>query len=169
MASQTQLLHSSAQPYIDVFGPLAQFLNTPEQSGNNFSIMKAIIPPGVAIPLHSHPDPEALLLLEGSLEFLQYSDNSHRWLTATSDDVISVPPNVKHSFRNTSSQPASTLLISTPNIYNFFRELGKPIDQDRPPALPKSEDMQKLLLLSQKYNYWMASPQENAAIGLPGF
>jgi uncharacterized RmlC-like cupin family protein len=131
--------------------------------------MKAIVPPGAAIPLHSHPDPEALLLLEGSLNSLQYVDGSHRWLTATSGDVISVPPNVKHSFRNTSSQPAYTLLITTPNIYDFFRELGKTIDQDHPPALPTLEDMQRLLLLSQKYNYWMASPQENAAIGLPGF
>jgi quercetin dioxygenase-like cupin family protein len=169
MTFQTKLLHSGAQPYFDVFGPLLQFLNTPEESGNKFSFMKAIIPPGVAIPLHAHPDPEALFVFEGSLEFLQFSDdNSHRWLTATGGDIISVPPNAKHALRNKSSQKVDTLLITTPNIYNFFRELEKPFDQAHPPTLPSAEDMQKLLALSRKYNYWIASPQENADVDLPG-
>jgi hypothetical protein len=26
--------------------------------------------------------------------------------------------------------------------------------------------MQKLMMLSEKYNYWLASPQENEAVGL---
>jgi len=29
--------------------------------------------------------------------------------------------------------------------------------------------MQRLLDLAAQHNYWMASPQENAAIGLSGF
>jgi len=29
--------------------------------------------------------------------------------------------------------------------------------------------MQRLLDLAAKHNYWMASPQENEAIGLSGF
>lgn len=166
MASQTHLLHSSGQPYFDVFGPRLQFLNTPEQTGNRFCFMKAILPPGVAIPLHRHPDPETLYVEDGSLEFLQFNDDSHSWLTAIAGDVVSVPPNIKHAFRNSSSRTVTTFLVSTPNIYNFFRELDKPVDQDQPHALPTADDMQKLLALSRKYNYWVASPEENSAIGL---
>ena len=34
---------------------------------------------------------------------------------------------------------------------------------------PTPQDMQRLLDLAAQHNYWMASPQENAAIGLSGF
>jgi hypothetical protein len=75
----------------------------------------------------------------------------------------------KHALRNASAGPAVIQLTTTVNIYIFFRELGKPFDPGKPPAPPTPEDMQRLRTLAAKHNYWMASPQENAAIGTAWF
>ena len=169
MSKQTQLIHSSNEPLFSVFGPLQQFLVEPAEASGAFAVMRAMVPPGIAIPLHSHADPEVLFVLDGMLQFLRYDADSFQWLAAGPGDVVSIPGHVKHALRNSSPTLATVLLATTPNIYNFFRELGKPFEADQPARPPAPEDMQRLLALAAKYNYWMASPQENAAIGLAGF
>jgi quercetin dioxygenase-like cupin family protein len=169
MSAQTRLVNSSNEPWFNVFGPLHQYLVAPADVSGAFALMRAIIAPGIAIPLHSHADPEVFFILEGTLEFLQHDSDSSRWLTASSAEVICIPGGVKHALRNSSSAPVTVLLATTPNIYGFFRELEKPFHPDEPAGPPTPEDMQHLLTLAAKYNYWIASPQENAAIGLTGF
>src|SRR5258708_37408235 len=73
------------------------------------------------------------------------------------------------ALRNTSPATVTLLLTTTPNIYRFFRELGKPFHPDQPLGPPTPQDMQRLLDLAAKHNYWTASPQDNEAIGLSGF
>jgi hypothetical protein len=128
-----------------------------------------IVPPWVAIPLHSHADPEVFYVIEGTIEFLQYDGDSSRWLTANSGDLICAPSNAKHALRNSSSASVTYLVASTPNAYNFLSELEKSFHPDPSAGAPTPEEMQLLLTLVAKYNYWVASPQENAAIGLTGF
>ena len=72
MSTQTQVIQSSNEALLDVFGPLLQFLVTPAQSSEAFTLIRGIVLPGVAIPLHSHADPEVLFVLEGELDVLQY-------------------------------------------------------------------------------------------------
>jgi hypothetical protein len=47
-----------------------------------------------------------------------------------------------------------------------FRELARPFDPNRPPAPPTPDEMQQLFSVAEKYEYWLASPDENAAIGI---
>jgi hypothetical protein len=35
-----------------------------------------------------------------------------------------------------------------------------------PPAPPTSEEMQQFFSVAEKYEFWLASPDENAAIGI---
>jgi hypothetical protein len=56
--------------------------------------------------------------------------------------------------------------VSKQELYSFFRELGRPFDPNRPPAPPTPEEMQQLFSVAGKYEYWLASPDENAAIGI---
>jgi hypothetical protein len=49
---QTQLIRSSGVPMFNVFGPLLEFLVTPAQASGAFAVIRGIVPPGVAIPLH---------------------------------------------------------------------------------------------------------------------
>jgi quercetin dioxygenase-like cupin family protein len=147
-------------------GPLVQFLVDPSETTGAFGLIRGIVAPGVAIPLHSHADPEVLFVLGGALEFLQHDGKAGRWLTARSGETISIPSNVKHALRNSSLENTSLLLVTTPNIFGFFHTLASPIDIDLQPAPPSPADIGRLMALAAKHNYWLASPEENAAIGL---
>jgi hypothetical protein len=77
-----------------------------------------------------------------------------------------VPGNVKHALRNTSSLPATMILATTSQMYEFFGEVSKPFDPNQRPAPPTTEEMKTFLGIVARYGYWMASPEENAAIGI---
>jgi anti-sigma factor ChrR (cupin superfamily) len=47
-----------------------------------------------------------------------------------------------------------------------FRELAQPFDPSQLPAPSTRQDRQKLLIAAERYQYWLASPEENAAIGI---
>jgi quercetin dioxygenase-like cupin family protein len=149
-----------------VLGVLLQFLTTPEQINDQISVMRGTVPSGVVIPLHSHADPEIFYVLNGSLEVFQAEGPSEGWKTVTAGEVISIPGNVRHALRNTSPSPITSITVSKQELYSFFRELARPFDPNRPPAPPTPEEMQQLFSVAEKYEYWLASSDENAAIGI---
>ncbi len=149
----------------DVFGVQLQFLVAPEETANQSSLYKGILPPGIIIPLHSHPDSEVFYVLEGSLEVYQESGAHKGWQTASSGTALAVPPGVKHALRNSTSAPSVTIAVTQHGLYEFFREIAKPA-QAGPPSPPSPEDMQMLFTTASKYSYWMGPPEENAAIGI---
>jgi quercetin dioxygenase-like cupin family protein len=166
LSSETRLINSKNEPTFNLLGPLVQFVVDPADAGGAFGLIQGVVAPGVAIPLHSHADPEILLVLDGDLEFLQHDGKAGRWLTARRGEIISIPGNVKHAMRNTSPENTSLLLVTTPDIYGFFRALATPPNPQAKSAQPGPADMERLVALGAKYNYWLASPEENAAIGL---
>ena len=105
-------------------------------------------------------------MLNGSIEVFQAEGQSAGWQTVTAGEVVSIPGNVRHALRNTSSSPMTSITVSKQELYNFFRELARPFDPNRPPAPPTPEEMQQLFSVAEKYEYWLASPDENAAIGI---
>ena len=149
-----------------VLGVLLQFLTTPEQINDQISVMRGTVPSGVVIPLHSHADPEIFYVLNGSLEVFQAEGQSAGWQTVNAGEVVSIPGNLRHALRNTSPSPLTSIIVSKRELYSFFRELARPFDPNRPPAPPTPEEMQELFELAAKHGYWMASPEENAAIGI---
>jgi quercetin dioxygenase-like cupin family protein len=145
---------------------LLQFLSTPEQINDQISVIRGTVPSGVQIPLHSHADPEILYVLNGSLEVFQAEGPSAGWQVVTAGEVVSIPGNVRHALRNTSLSPITSITVSKHELYSFFRELARPFDPNRPPGSPTPEEKQQLFSAAEKYEYWLASPDENAAIGI---
>ena len=43
---------------VEFFGPTVEFWTSPDDEHNDFCVLKGTIPPGGAVPLHSHADTE---------------------------------------------------------------------------------------------------------------
>ncbi len=152
---------------LDVLGPTIEFLSAPEGSDSAPCIMRGTIPPGVSVPLHSHPDPETFVLISGAVEGLAHSAESFHWLQIASGDVFQVPGGAKHAFRNLSAEPAVMIIVSTVKMGRFFREIGRPvIPGGPPPGPPSAEIIWRFLETAARYGYWNATAEENAKLGL---
>jgi quercetin dioxygenase-like cupin family protein len=162
----THLVRRGTYGVLDVFGPTIEFLALAQEAEADYCVMIGTIPPGVSVPLHRHPDPESFYLLSGAVRALSQRGGAFEWLDVKPGEFVHVPGNVKHAWRNTSSEPAVQLIVTTPKIGRFFQEIGKPVSQGTPPGPPTPDDFQQLIRVAAKYDYWLGSPAENAAVGI---
>ena len=147
-------------------GTLFEFLASPAEAGAEICLIRGTVPPGVAVPLHSHPDVEIFYVLEGSAECFQSTDGTSRWTTVGAGDVVAIAGNIKHAWRNNSRLPATMVIVTTSKLYEFFLEVTKPFDPDQLATPPTPDEIQGLFRTAARYGYWMGSAEENAAIGL---
>ena len=80
---------------LDVLGPRLQFLTALSDDDHDYCLNKGSVPPGVVVPLHSHPERETFYVLEGQVEGL-WKD---RWITLGGGDPFDVPGGLKHGWR----------------------------------------------------------------------
>jgi hypothetical protein len=152
---------------IDVLGPVVEYLTAPGAIDNEPCVIRGTIPPGVVVPLHSHPDRETFLPLSRELEGLVVSPEGFAWVTIGSGDVFHVPGNARHAFRNATREPAVMHLVTTARIGRFFQEVGAPAGKGSTTASPLSDDLvARFLAVAERYGCWNAAPEENAAVGL---
>ena len=143
-----------------------QFLAAPDQTGTDISIMRTVIPTDTTIPLHSHADPEIFYLLAGAMEVFQERNGHGEWKKIRSGEMVSIPGGIKHAIRNTSSIPVISLVTTKMELYLFFRTLSRPVTGEAINDPSATNEMDRLFASAEKYGYWLASPQENAAIGI---
>jgi hypothetical protein len=128
--------------------------------------MRAGLPPRAVIPLHSHHDAEIFYVLEGAMDVYQDDRISSGWQTASAGEVVTIAGGVKHALRNPDSTLVRMVSVSERQLYCFFRELAEPIDRNATLSAPTPEAVQKLFEVAARYEYWIGSPSENAAIGI---
>jgi quercetin dioxygenase-like cupin family protein len=148
---------------VELFGPTIEYLTSPDDTQNNFCILKGTIPPGVSIPLHSHSDTEDFYIISGSLEALKCDVQGHTWIAAKAGDLIHIPGATPHAWRNTWAEPAA-LIVTTKTMAKFFREVGRQVTSD--PQPPTLEELTRFAEVSARYGYWNATPEENARVGI---
>ena len=149
---------------LDVFGPTIEFLTPPAEGV--FCVLKGTIPPGASVPLHSHPEPESFLVVSGRGQVLTERDARLDWVDVKPGDFIHIPGGAKHAHRNTSSEPLVELATTNATLGKFFLEVGRPVRPDFPLLPPTAEDLDRFRRISAGYDHWLASPAENAAVGL---
>jgi quercetin dioxygenase-like cupin family protein len=149
---------------IELFGPTVEFLTSPDDPNNDFCVMKGTIPPGAVVPLHAHADTEDFQILSGEAEGLRTGSDGSHWLRVKAGDFVHVPANAPHAWRNLSSEPVVMLMITTRTMATFFREVGRPLSEAEQP--PTSEALARFAAISERYGYWNATPEENAAVGI---
>ena len=149
---------------LEFFGPTLEFLTSPDDERNDFCVLRGTIPPGVSVPLHSHPDTEDFLVISGSVEGLRQDPEGYKWLKAKAGDYIHVPAGVRHAWRNVSTEPLVNLIITTKRLGRFFQEAGRPLAAASQPPTP--EELARFATISARYGHWNATPEENAAVGI---
>jgi quercetin dioxygenase-like cupin family protein len=148
-------------------GASIAFLTAPEEGAP--CVMRGTIPPGGFVPLHSHADPETFLVVSGQADGLgMRSPDDFTWIPLGPGDVFHVPGHSKHAWRNQSTEPFVTTIISTARLGLFFREIGAPVTATNHTQSPPSEAaLRSFLEVAERYDHWNATPEENASIGLP--
>jgi quercetin dioxygenase-like cupin family protein len=144
---------------VNVLGPTVEIL-TPPGDDDAPCAMRGAIPAGGIVPLHSHPEPETFIVISGDVEGLVHTGYDLRWIPLGAGDVLHVPGDARHAWRNRSARPAVSLVVTVQRIARFFREVataGGP---------PSEEEVRHFLEVADRFGYWNATPEENAAVGL---
>jgi quercetin dioxygenase-like cupin family protein len=150
----------------EVLGASVEFLVGPQQGDETPCILKGTIPMGVLIPMHSHDALEIFFVLSGNIEVLVEAGGKMQWIEAAVGDLIEIPSNARHAFRNRSQNPVLNLLFTTSKHGRYFQEIGRRLasgESARPPAL---DEIQHFLETARRYGYWFATPEENASVGI---
>jgi quercetin dioxygenase-like cupin family protein len=161
------LLANCDAQLLDVFGPTIQILSAPQAEDEAPCVLKGVIPPGISVPIHSHPGVEAFFVLSGEVEAFSDEGGKAHWIVAGSGDFIEVPSNAKHGFRNRSHQPVIQLITTTSKLGRFFQEVGRPVSEGVTMSPPAPDELKHFLETAGRYGYWLATPEENAAVGIP--
>lgn len=157
----------AGQPTFFLLGPVVQFLATPEQTTEQFTVLRSTVAPGVVVPLHSHRETEWLFVLEGAIQVWADRQEQPQWIEITAQESVLIPPQARHVIRNTSGTPAFVLLVAAARIGHLFEQIATPLAPGEPfSLLPTPELIQRFLAKQAEYGYWSASPEENAAIGI---
>ena len=115
--------------------------------------------------MHSHDFVEVFFVLSGNFEVI-IGDGKMRWIEVSAGDLVEVPSNVKHAFRNRSEHSVIILVLTTSKRGRYFQEIGRPAaswDRIRPPTL---DGIQHFVKTAALYGYWLATPEENASVGI---
>jgi quercetin dioxygenase-like cupin family protein len=126
-------------------------------TGGAFALIEAVVTPGNGPPPHIHSrEDEASYVLEGEIQF--HADGSS--FTTTCGAWVTLAKGSLHSFKNTGSTPARTLVVVTPSgLENFFLEVGREaIEGETAPVPPTPEDIQRLVETAPKYGLEIRIP-----------
>ena len=126
-----------------------------------YCVMIGTIPPGASVPLHSHGDAESFYVLSGEAEALVQTRDGLQWQLLGPGEFIHIPGGAKHAWRNLSSEPMSSLVTCTARLGRALEEMGQVAG-----GFPAQAAVQHIVEISQRYGYWLGSPEENAAVGI---
>ncbi|WP_193044726.1 cupin domain-containing protein [Mycolicibacterium baixiangningiae] len=159
-----RLTEGTGGEVLDVLGPTVEFLNVSHGQYEQFCLMRAVVPPGATVPLHSHDDVEAFYIVSGAQEVLAPGEDGLQWRVARAGDFVYLAGGALHAHRNVSDEDAVDLIITTPRMGAFFREIGVPIDE-----VGWHTPQQRLGVFVEtalRYGMRLGTPEENAAVGI---
>jgi quercetin dioxygenase-like cupin family protein len=138
---------------IEILGVEMEWKLTDVETGNQYCVLEATIPPGVVVPLHCHPDHEAFFVLEGAPEFASEHPQGLEWCFATPGEMVNIQPMALHGFRNPTDSDVRVLITCTPNLGRFYEEAGLPFQQESPYrfTVPSTEQVERVLEIGERY------------------
>jgi quercetin dioxygenase-like cupin family protein len=155
-----RLADHGSGPVLDVFGPTVEFLTW----SDDFCVMRGVVPPGVTVPMHRHPDAEDFFIVSGTQQVLMETSDGLQWQDAHAGDYVRIPGHIPHAHRNITDEPAVDLIVTTARLGRFFLEVGRPVTSSLAPPTPA--EIMHFEEAIAGYGYVLATPEENAAVGI---
>lgn len=119
-----------------VVGDSVKFIATGEETGGQYDLFDAYVPPNVGTSPHIHlKQDEGFYILDGQVEF-QLDDKT---LTATPGTFVNVPKGHIHAYRNLGTEPARMLVQGVPSGLDKLIEDTSRIYSDPASPLPSDE------------------------------
>jgi quercetin dioxygenase-like cupin family protein len=110
-------------------GTLATIRVDGESVGDRYSLIEFVFPKGASPPVHTHPQDESYIVLEGALT-IQAGDDRFALVPG---GVAAVPRGVPHTFR-VETESAHVLVLSTPaGLERMVRDASVPAAAPRLP------------------------------------
>ena len=68
--------HAADKQLFSAAGVFLQFLASPDEVGDGICLVCGTMPPGVAVPLRSHAEPEILYVLDGAVQVYRSTERA---------------------------------------------------------------------------------------------
>lgn len=88
------------------------------------------------------------------------------WLRVQKGDFAVVHSNARHAWRNHSQVPCACFIITGGDVFRYLRGITDFQKEARQQGTSQGEVIRKIFALADETNGWLATPEENAAIGL---
>lgn len=141
---------------VEVLGIVLDFKLRSAETGGHYCAIEATVPPGAFVPPHQHIEHEAFYVLEGTGEFAALSDGKLVWSAVSAGELVNIPSDSVHGFRNVTDQPMRCLITAQPGNEDFFEEAGTPISAS--PGAPTMEQVERVLAIARKHGQRFLAP-----------
>jgi quercetin dioxygenase-like cupin family protein len=138
-------------------GDVYRFLATGADTGGQYALWEAVVPPGGGPPPHAHSrGEEGFYVLDGEITFTVGDQR----LVAGAGAFANLPVGTPHSFKNEGGRPAKMLISVAPaGLEKMFFEFGVPLPEGSTTALPPTkEEIEKLLSVAPRYGIEIRLP-----------
>jgi quercetin dioxygenase-like cupin family protein len=96
-----------------------------QETNGTYFCFEVATTPGFGPPLHTHAYRELFYVLEGNYEFTLKRGDELETIVGAAGTAVAIPPNVPHTFKNTTDRPARLLFVHAPAaLESFFEEFG---------------------------------------------
>jgi quercetin dioxygenase-like cupin family protein len=155
---------------VELLGVELEWKLTDAETNNQYCVLEAVVPPGVMVPPHRHPDQEAFFVLEGAPEFAVESSSGLDWCFAVPGEMVNIPPMKLHAFRNPTASDVRVLITCTPNLGRFFADAGLPFDRESPyrHKVPPAAQIERVMEISARYGHIYSDAEPGTCKRGPG-
>jgi quercetin dioxygenase-like cupin family protein len=124
---------AGAEDRFEVLGIEIEWRLRRSDTRGQYCVMAATMMPGTGVPFHQHPEQEAFFILDGEPEFA-VEDRGLDRKQIHPGEMVNIPANAMHGFRNASSRDVKILLTCEGDLGKFFEEAGTPLGANQSPS-----------------------------------
>lgn len=124
-------------------------------AGTDLHVIDVEVPPGSGTPPHTHTYAEIFRVLKGTLRIWSLVNGAPQEIDAAPGDVITIPADAPHAYRNAGAEPALFTAIVDGQAIRFFRAMAS----NEPVIGPPSPDViNRIMAVTAEHGVKMLAP-----------